>query len=129
MKGLRRMNMPGFKNAVGDDGAVWIAGHVEDFHVRTESAQFFGESAAAHAGHDHVGQEQIDRCFGFGGDGERGGCVAGFEDGVTLAFQSGAREFAERLLVFDEQDCGGALRGGRGGRLLRVGRFFGDIFG
>ncbi len=60
--------MPPCEHAVAEDAVVGVAGDVQDFEVGTRGGEARGEFAAAQAGHDDVGDEQLNfSCVG-GGD-------------------------------------------------------------
>ena len=60
--------MPGLEHAVVDDRVVGVARHVEHLHAGPHRRQRLRELAAAHAGHDDVGDEQVDRLRRAGAD-------------------------------------------------------------
>ena len=69
---------------------------------------------AAEAGHDDVGDDQVDGVGVAGGEGEGGIAVGGFEDAVAAGFQSFANQLADGVFVFDEEDGFGSAGGGEG---------------
>src|SRR4051794_547533 len=90
-----------------------------------EFGKTLAEFPAAHAGHDDVGDEQIDVVtIGGGCDGGFAGC--GFDNGVALGLQDAAEEKAEVVLIFDEEKSfraglgknAGEARGWSGGLLF-----------
>ncbi|MGB7727111.1 MAG: hypothetical protein WBL50_03710 [Candidatus Acidiferrum sp.] len=95
----------------GRDQVARIAGHEEEREIGAKEFGFGGEFGAGFAGHDDVGEEKID---GRGGaeNVESGLGVWGFDDAIACGLEKSAGELAQRLVGFDEENCGGALCGG-----------------
>ena len=91
-------------------GVFAVAGHIDDGEAGAILLQAGGEMLAAHAGHDHVGDEEIDFIFVTGGEAQGFLAVGGFDDGVAAGLEKFAGEFADVLLVFGEEDGFGAAR-------------------
>ena len=110
-----------------DFGVFGIAGDEEDAGSGTILSDLSGEGAAAHAGHHHVADEQVD------GDGvgceecERGFAGVGFHDLKAVAFEHLADEGADAFFVVDDEDAfGGSYGGGIGWKVkLKAGAFGG----
>ena len=92
---------------MGGNDVGRVAGHEQAFDCGMAQGQFAGEVAAVHAGHDDVGEEQVDRAgMGIGeGDGFGGGW--GGEDGIAQGGKKGSRKGLDGGFVFDEQDANG----------------------
>ena len=81
-----------------------------------------GQFAAIHAGHDDVGEQEVDGALVAGDDLQSSGAVFGFEDFVALGFQILAGEMAEMGFIFDEEDgLLPAIGAGKAERVLRRG--------
>jgi hypothetical protein len=91
------------------------------------ASSFFAEFAAADAGHDDVGDEDIDVFFAGLGEAQTGFAIFGFEDLVAARGESEADEFAHRVLVFYQQN--GFAAAGFVGLGLGGAQFFRRIFG
>jgi len=59
-KRLFEVGEPWFEHPVPDHGVIRVSRHEEHSQVRTADSELIGELASAHAGHDHVGQQEID---------------------------------------------------------------------
>ena len=96
----------------GGDEVAGIARHEEEREIGAKESGFGGEFGAGFAGHDDVGEEKID---GRGGveNVESGLGVLGFYDEIASSLEKSAGEFAQRFVGFDQENCGGALCGGR----------------
>src|SRR5438034_11815079 len=79
------------------------------------SYQPLGELAPVHAGHDDVGEHEMNRPAVALQQAHRIGPVRGGEDGVARRLERAAAERAHRLLVLHDEDRLGAA----GGRLDR----------
>src|SRR4029079_1469626 len=91
-------------DAVAHDLVVGVAAHVEDLELGPARLEEVGELAAAHAGHDDVGDEEVDRA--------QVGALAGFgllaaaraEDDVAVDLEGALDEAAHAILVLGEED-------------------------
>ena len=71
--------------------------------------KFFREVMAVHvAGHDEVGEQQIDFVFVLVPDFERFGAAGGLQNLVAVFLEDAGDEFAHGFFVLDEQDGFGA---------------------
>ena len=59
-KGLLEQGDTRVERAVVANRIFGVARHVEDLHLGTQRAELVGEFTPVHAGHDDVGQEQMD---------------------------------------------------------------------
>ena len=78
-----------------DDGAPGVARNVEDAHLGPQGREALGQLAAAHAGHHHVGEQQMDLGLVLLADEEGLAAVLRVED--VVAFVLGG-EFFKRTL-------------------------------
>jgi len=60
---LLEENRAWLQQTVVDDGMICIPGHVENFRFRMKWCQMFGQLPAAHLGHHHIGQQQMNVFF------------------------------------------------------------------
>ena len=76
--------------------------------------ELLDEFVAAEAGHDYVGDDEVDG-VGVAAARARAACaVGGFEDAIAAGFESFADELADGIFVFDEEDGFGSAGGGEG---------------
>jgi len=86
-----------------------VARHEEHPGSGTQNAEFLGERAAGHQGHDHVRQQQVDR-VGMGASNEECGLrIACGEDRIARSVQHVLDEREDFGVVIDDED--GFLRG------------------
>jgi len=62
------------QHAVMGNDVGGIAGHEQTPDVRVDKQQVFGQITAIHFGHDHVGQQQVDRTAVLMGQADSCGC-------------------------------------------------------
>ncbi len=87
-----------------DDGVVGIAGGVEHLHARPAFRHLVGELAPAHAaGHDDVGEQEIERLAGLD-QLQRGAAVGGGDRLVAEALELRGDEIAHQRVVLDDED-------------------------
>src|SRR4051812_35985110 len=67
-----------------------------------ELGEALAEFPAAHAGHNDIGDEQVD-VVTIGGEGDGFFAGRGFDNGVALGLQDATEEKAEVVLIFDEK--------------------------
>jgi len=91
-------------DAVADYRVVRVSGHKQDLHIRADVGQPCPKFAAAHARHDHIGQQHIDRSFEIAAKSDRFVPVGRFEHGVPFALQDLEHKRAHHIVVFDKQD-------------------------
>ena len=91
----------GIEGAIETNGILGITRHVEHADVREQSRDLHCQFAAIHAGHNDIGEQEVDHALVTGYDLQSGGTVFGFEDFVTLRFQILAGETAEIVFIFD----------------------------
>src|SRR5579863_2151998 len=72
------------------------------------SDQLLHQLAAAHGGHDHIGQDQLDGKSG-SGDGQRMFWILSDDHFVAVGSQNGVGQVANRFFVFHQQNCLGAF--------------------
>ena len=84
-----------------------------------------GQGAAAHAGHHHVADEQVDGGGVGSEEGESGFAGVGFDNLKATAFEDFPDEGPNAFFVVDNEDAlGGTDRGGIGGKVkLEAGAF------
>jgi len=99
---------------VENDGVVGVAGHEQDLHLAQQGRQGNSHLLAAHVGHHHVRDHQVDRAAVAHGDAHRVGPVARLEHRVPVFPEDIAREHPHQVLVLDEED--GFMTPGRDGR-------------
>ena len=78
----------GFGGARGREGFLGVAGEVEDFDGGARGEELLDEFVAAEAGHDDVGDDEVDGIGVAGGEGEGGVAVGGFEYAIAAGFES-----------------------------------------
>ena len=86
------------------DRRVGVAGHEEDDGPRPHRRHGLRDLGPAHAGHDDVGEEQVDVARVAACELEHGGAVGGLQDGVPVRLQDLGHQLADDRLVLDEQD-------------------------
>jgi PPOX class probable F420-dependent enzyme len=91
------------EHPVVHDRVVGVPRHEEHAHLRALDEHLLGEHAAAHLGHDHVGEQEIDLALVIGGEGERLGGPARLEHVVAEPAQEVRGEHAHLLLVLDQE--------------------------
>ena len=72
--------------------------------VRIDGQQVFGQVAAVHLGHDHIGHEQIDAAGVFLGQADGLARGSGCQHGVPQPFEHFRGHFQDRRFVFHQQD-------------------------
>src|SRR5258708_2820274 len=83
----------------GLDGTV--AGHQSDFGSRQEFFHLFEKLEARHVRHHHVAEDHVDRLLFQ--QRERGFAAIGFEADESEGFAHGYTQFADALLIIDDQ--------------------------
>ena len=112
--------------AVGDD-VGGVAGHVDALEAGAGFQELVGELVAVHAGHDDVGEEEVDGAVVGGGEAEGGCGVGSGEYAVAQGAEHGFGDGEDGGFVLDEEN--GFLSGGGGGGGWGVlGGRFGAVF-
>lgn len=93
-------------------GIFGVAGDEERAGAGADLCDLRLESAASHAGHHHVADEQVNGRRIGPEKGERGFAGVGFADFEAVAFEDFADEGANAFLVVDDQDALGRAGGG-----------------
>jgi len=103
--GKRLLQKRVFTDGVG--GAVdffGVAGDEDDFDVREFLLNLTGEFGAAHAWHDDVRDENLNGAIKAFGNFEGFDAVSGGEDLIAGGLQEFAREGADGIFVFGDED-------------------------
>src|SRR5882757_8070504 len=102
--GLCEQQHAGIQPAMMHDGILGIARRVQDLQRGTALQRLVDQLAAVHrAGHDHVGEKQVDGCGGVD-DVERLCCVGRLEGAVAEAFDLGDHIVSDHGVVLDHQN-------------------------
>jgi len=110
-----------FRGERAGEGIFGVAGKIENLGAGTRGEELLHEFVAAQAGHDDVGDNEVDGVRVAGGKGESSIAIAGFEDVIAAGLESFANELADGILVLDEEDGFGPAGGGEGKRSGAVG--------
>src|SRR2546428_10676362 len=110
-EGILAEGGPRVEHAVLRDRFVGVPGHVQHPRVRTQRRQPVRELAAAHLGHHHVGEQQVDGALVALGQGQRLRAARGHEHAIARQLQHLARQRPDQRLVLRQQD-GLAAHGG-----------------
>ena len=86
--------------------AFGVARHVNDFDVGTKSADFGSEVRTAKAGHNDIGQENVNFAGVRAGDVESVGRAGSFQNGVAALLKDFADGVAKGGFVIHEKDYG-----------------------
>ncbi len=84
------------------DYVFGVTGHVQHFHVGANFTNALRELASVHAGHDDVGQQQVDYSFMRHRDLHGDGAVSGLDHSVALLLEILPREGAQIGFVLDQ---------------------------
>ena len=101
-------------DALANEGVVGIAGDVEEFDLRPESQQSLNQLGAAHSGHDHVGDDQMNRLAILLAEANGFRAVVRFQHGVSGLGEHIANEGSHHGFIFDQEDGLGAAGLGGG---------------
>jgi len=98
-----QQDVSGVKLTLALEDVLRVAGHVNDREVWHSLSQLIAQLFAVHAGHDHVGDDQVKLLLGEHSQrllagGRLGNVKAG-------ALKKGARRFAQHLLVVHQKDA------------------------
>ncbi len=93
------------QRAVVSDHIFRVTGHVQNFHIWANLRNSLRQFAAVHAGHDHIGQQQMDDAFMRHRNLHGHSSIGGFNHFVSLSFQELPGQSAKVGLVFDHQNC------------------------
>ena len=105
-----------------DDGVARISGHIEDLQQGLTLFCLVCKFAAVHAGHDYIGQKQMDGFVPLQ-QAQRMVAVGGFEDVVSERVQRFDDVAAHVGVVLDDQHAfAGAAAARFAGGLFRCGR-------
>ncbi len=101
-----------------------VAGKIKDLGARACWQKLLNEFVAAHAGHDDVGNDEVDGLGVSGGQGKSGVAVGGFENVVAARLERLANELANGLFVFNEEN---GFSSADGGERSGSGKSFGGL--
>ncbi len=83
------------------EGVLGVTREVEDFDGGARGEKLLDQFVAAEAGHDNVGDDEVDGIGVAGGEGECGMTVGGFEDAIAAGLEGFADELAYGIFVLD----------------------------
>ena len=92
------------QRAIAADHVLCITRHVKNFYVRAKFRNALREFTPVHAGHDHIGEEQIDHAFVRDYDLHRRRTVFGLKHAVALFFQKLPHQIAQVGFVLHYED-------------------------
>src|ERR1700727_436429 len=104
----------------GGDRVFSVAGEVEDLGGGACIEKLLNQLVTAQAGHDNVGDDEVDSVEDGVGECEGGGAVGGFKDAVAAGLERLADELANGFFVLDEEDgfrTSGGDQGNRSGAI------------
>src|SRR5271166_4800554 len=94
------------------EGVFGVAGKIEDLGAGARREKLLNELVAAEAGHNDVGDDEVDGFGVSGGQGESGIAVGGFENVVAAGLERLANKLANGLFVFNEENSFSSADGG-----------------
>ena len=104
-----RLLQKGNATVAGHPHLIGVARHEDHGQGGPALSQLLRQVAAAHPGHDHIGQQDVDGIGVRLVQGDRGiGPIRGLHDESRLG-QHLLQDLSDALLVFDQQDRAGAL--------------------
>ena len=85
-----------------DTSIVGVSGHEQHFGAFAQLAQPLGQIAAAHEGHDHIGQQQVNRPLVLNSDPESFGSMMGCQHAIAGPFENLVDKILDNRVVFYE---------------------------
>src|ERR1035438_1289463 len=115
-EGLLQESFLIFGSERGGEGVFGVARKIENPSARTRGEELLDEFVATEAGHDDVGDHEMDSVGMTGGERESGVAVGGFENAIAAGLERFAHELANGLFVLDQEDGFGSASSGEGKR-------------
>ncbi len=103
MNGFSSRTIPAGIASPASEDRLGIAGHVHHTRLWPYREDALGDLLAQHVGHDHVGDEQVDRPVVVARERDRLVPVCRAQDAVAMALQDPARHLADAVLVLDQE--------------------------
>ena len=92
----------GIQHAAAGHRPISVARHVENGDAAAHGGHAFGQLAAGDAGHDDVGQQEVDRVRMLGGQPLRFFSAGRGKHAITIAAQRRGRHMADLVLIFHQ---------------------------